>query len=123
MAERDPAAAEREGTATTEPGANGPPAHAEDMPALPQVIEMLRRERADFRNYRRRLEAERAGDRERTRGELVHRLLPVLDELDRAFAHVPPDLAEHPWAEGVALNRHGLQEGLRKIGLERFAIE
>jgi molecular chaperone GrpE len=91
-----------------------------ELPPLPQLLEMLRRERADFQNYRRRLETERAGDRERTRGELVHRLLPVLDELDRALAHTPPALAGDPWAQGVALTRRRLGDALAKIGLEQF---
>jgi molecular chaperone GrpE len=96
---------------------------SEDLPAVPQLIEMLQRERADFQNYRRRLESERAGDRERTRGELVHRLLPVLDELDRALAQTPPDLAGNPWAQGVALTRRSLDDALAKLGVERFGAQ
>jgi molecular chaperone GrpE len=71
-------------------------------------LEQLKRERADFLNYKRRVERERAEDRERTR-----------DDIDRALAHLPEDLRGHPWAAGVSLARDRFLEALRKLGVER----
>jgi len=45
--------------------------------------------------------------------------LPVLDELDRALAQAPPELAGHPWVRGVALVHHRIVEALRELGVER----
>lgn len=87
------------------------------------LLELLRRERADFLNYKRRAERERAEDRERARAEVLQRLLPLLDELDRALAQIPEDLETHPWARGVALSRRRLTEALGELGVERIGVE
>ena len=88
----------------------------------PELLELLRRERADFLNYKRRVELERSADREQTRAAVIDALLPLLDELDRAFDHLPPTLEPHPWIQGVALSRHRLREVLRVWGLERLGV-
>jgi molecular chaperone GrpE len=84
---------------------------------------LLRRERANFLNYKRRIEREQGEDRERERVELLQQLLPLLDDLDRALEHLPPELATHPWAEGVTLAQRRLVEVLRQLGLERVGTE
>jgi molecular chaperone GrpE len=85
-----------------------------------ELLELLRRERASFLNYKRRIEQERAADRERARGEVVLQLLPVLDELERALSQLPPDLEPHPWAQGVHLIHRRLSETLRDLGVKRI---
>jgi molecular chaperone GrpE len=85
-----------------------------------ELVDLLRRERADFVNYKRRIELERTIDRERTHAAVVEKLLPVLDELDRAFEHLPSALAFDPWIQGVALARRQLEESLRDLGIERL---
>lgn len=85
-----------------------------------ELLELLRRERSDFLNYKRRAERERAEARDTATGEVVEKLLPVLDDLDRDLAHVPTDLARHPWAKGVALGRQRLLRALDDLGVERF---
>lgn len=90
------------------------------QPPRPELLELLRRERADFLNYKRRIEVERSMDREQVRAEMADRILPLLDELDRAFDHLPAALEPHPWVQGVALSRRRLEETLRSWGLERI---
>jgi molecular chaperone GrpE len=82
-------------------------------------LEQLQRERADFLNYKRRVERERAEDRERTREETLRQLLPGIDDIDRALNHLPEDLRGHPWAAGVSLARERFLEALRRLGVER----
>src|SRR3954462_15610445 len=89
---------------------------AQPEPAADESLELLRRERADFLNYKRRVERERGEDRERGRLEVIQRLLPLLDDLDRALSQLPPDLETHPWARGVALSRQQLAQALRDLG-------
>jgi molecular chaperone GrpE len=88
----------------------------------PGLLELLRRERADFLAYKRRVELERAADREHARAAVIELLLPLLDELDRAFDHLPPTLEPHAWVQGVALSRRRLEEVLRDWGLERLGV-
>ncbi len=95
---------------------------SESRLAAEELLELLRRERADFLNYKRRVERERVEDRKRALEEVVERLLPLLDELDRALAQVPSDLETHPWAQGVALSRQRLADALRELGVERIGV-
>jgi molecular chaperone GrpE len=88
-----------------------------------QALDLLRRERADFLNYKRRVERERAEDRERIHADMVERLLPLLDELERALLEIPDDLESHPWVQGTALSRHQLTDALQELGLERIGSE
>ncbi len=84
------------------------------------LLEALRRERADFLNYKRRAERERTEDRERARTEVIQRLLPLLDELDRALAQMPEGLMDDPWAKGVVMSRNTLRRFLDDLGVERL---
>ena len=103
----------------TDPGHNGRPATDEAAePTTDELLDQLRRERADFRNYRRRVTEERAMDADRARGRVLEPIFPVLDDLGRAFAEVPPDLKDHPWAKGIAMLRSRLESTLAGLGLE-----
>jgi molecular chaperone GrpE len=96
---------------------------SDDEPSAEGLLDRLRRERADFLNYKRRVERERSEDAERVRAEVVQQLLPVLDELDLALSRRPADLARHPWANGVELSRRTLLDALRELGVERIGEE
>lgn len=96
----------------------GPPeAASETKMGADEAIALLQRERADFLNYRRRVDQERAEDRDRAVAETVQRVLPLLDDLDRALAQRPDDLAGHPWVQGVMLLRSRLRETLSGLGV------
>jgi len=82
-------------------------------------VDRLKRERADFLNYKHRVEGERAADRERERMDLLRELVPAIDDLDRALEHTTPDLVGHPWARGISLARERFLEALRRVGVER----
>jgi molecular chaperone GrpE len=86
-------------------------------------LEQLQRERADFLNYQRRVDRERGEDREKTRQDVLRELLPAIDDLDRALAHLPADLRGHPWAEGVSLARMRFLDALRRLGVEQVGSE
>jgi molecular chaperone GrpE (heat shock protein) len=98
----------------------GPP---DDQLTQEDLLDKLRRERADFLNYKRRVARERSSDAERVRADVVEQLLPVLDELERAFAQSPPELEPHPWVAGVRLIQRTLLETLRDLGFERIGEE
>jgi molecular chaperone GrpE len=91
-------------------------------PTQDELLDLLRQERADFRNYRQRVADEREAESERTRGRVLEPLLPLLDDLDRALAGPPADLTEHPWVQGIALLRAQLREVERRLGLESVGV-
>ena len=106
----------------TDPGGNGQPAPLETPqaaePTTEALLDLLRQERADFRNYQRRVAQERAADTERARGQVLEPLFPLLDDLGRAFAEVPAGLEDDPWARGIAMLRSRLEGTLAGLGLE-----
>jgi molecular chaperone GrpE len=97
---------------------NRPVGEGSPGPTTDEVLDQLRRERADFRNYQRRVTEERAADGDRARSRALEPILPLLDDLARAFAEVPPELEEHPWAKGIAMLRSRLEATLAGLGLE-----
>lgn len=80
-----------------------------------RLEESLVRQRADFENYRRRMERDQAEAGERAQGELIRSLLPVLDNLDTALgllhAEAPPQ-----WSRGLELCQQTFMETLAKAG-------
>lgn len=58
---------------------------------------------AEFANYRKRTEREWSEVRALASAEMLLNILPVLDDLERAFRAVPPTLADQPWVEGFRL--------------------
>ncbi len=75
---------------------------------------------ADFQNYKRRVEAENKETYQNAVGNIVRRYLPIIDDLERALAHRPADLA---WADGVELIYRKLQSILEAEGLTRIEAE
>ena len=79
-----------------------------------EYLEALQRVKAEFDNYRKRVERERTSIGDRAEERLVGELLPVLDACDAAVAH---DL------EGVEAIRSALVDALAKQGLEVMECE
>ena len=78
----------------------------------------LQRMAADFANYRKRNDAERAEFAKFAKADLIVKLLDVLDGYDRALATVPADLRAQPWIEGMWLVERKLRSILDGEGLE-----
>lgn len=80
----------------------------------------LQRTRADFENYRKRMEAEKAFARDSGQSSAVLKLLPVIDNIERAIAHMPPELADNKWAQGVAGLVKNLEKSLESLNVQRI---
>ena len=61
----------------------------EDTKLIDELTADLQRTRADFENYRKQIEAQKENERKATRLATVYKLLPLLDDLDRAIANYP----------------------------------
>ena len=75
------------------------------------------RAQADFINYKRRVEQEREEQKVLSKAGLMLSFLPILDDLERALASVPPELAGNGWVEGVKLIDQKALNGLKAQGL------
>ncbi len=100
----------------------------EDVEALKQALAEAKekaqanlagwqRAQADFINYKRRSEQEMAEVSKFANATLMLSLLPILDDLERAFAAIPPRLANASWVDGVRLIWRKLQTTLEAQGL------
>jgi len=80
----------------------------------------LQRTRADFENYVRRATQEKSTAREAGEASAILKLLPVIDNIERAITYMPEDLKGNTWAEGIASLVKNLDKSLAGLGLERI---
>lgn len=88
-----------------------------------QVAELtadLQRVRADFENYRKRAEADKAATYQHGQAAAIMQLLPVIDNIERAIAYTPVELKENKWAQGVASLVKNLESSLERLNLKRI---
>lgn len=86
-------------------------------PEAQRYLDNWRRAEADFENYKKRIEQERAETAKFAGMPLVLNILPVLDDLDRAFKSVPERVSHSPWTEGIRLIHRKLQAILQAQGV------
>lgn len=80
----------------------------------------LQRTRADFENYRKRVEAEKTAAREAGQAAAILKLLPVIDNIERSIAYMPEELKDNKWAQGVASLIKNLEKALESLNLKRI---
>ena len=85
-----------------------------------EFLDMLQRVRAEFSNYRKRTERDREALAERAVGEFVLRLLPVLDDFDRALAHAGESSDLESFVRGIRLIESKIYDVLKSSGVEPF---
>ena len=125
-----------------ENGGEGAPAgDPAEAPAEPQTLEdaktLLQKEKeeaqrflanwqraeADFANYKRRVEQERADTTRLANAALIINVLPVLDDLERALASLNIELAGLTWFDGIRLIYRKLQLVLESAGVSQIEAE
>lgn len=85
-----------------------------------EYLDGWQRARAEFANYKKRQEADFANLRAISTSSLLSKLIPVLDDFERATKTLAPSLRDMTWIEGVLLIHRKLQlilesEGIRPI--------
>jgi molecular chaperone GrpE len=83
------------------------------------LTEALQHERADAVNLRRRHEEEITALRGRVKASVIHELLPVIDNFERALKHVPADLQGNDYVKGVQAVVKQFEKTLSDMGVER----
>lgn len=98
-----------------------------DAAAMQQQLEELtldlQRTRADFENYRKRVDGEKQLAKENGEKQAVLKLLPVIDTIERAIVHTPEDIAAHPWVQGVGGLIKQLDGALAAMDLKRIVAD
>lgn len=82
----------------------------------------LQRTRADFENYRKRVDEEKVRAKDLGKEQAVSKLLPIIDTIDRATEYFPDELKGNKWAEGVVSLSKNLAKMCGDLGLEKIAI-
>ena len=90
---------------------------AEEKAKAEGYLANWQRAQADFINYKRRSEQEKEEISKFANASLMLNLLPILDDLERAFTSIPPHLARLTWADGIRLIERKLQASLEVQGL------
>lgn len=110
------------GSQTERAGRTGSVLEGEN-PEREDYRELLQRLQADFINFKRRVEQDREQQTTSANRELILRILPVLDDLERALSSVPEEMADSEWVKGTALVERKLRATLEEEGLERIEAE
>jgi molecular chaperone GrpE len=78
------------------------------------------RAQAEFQNYKKRIERDNETMYANMKGDIIKRVLPALDDLERALQNRPSDDA---WASGVELIARKLQGILESEGVKRIEAQ
>lgn len=88
-----------------------------------EYFEGWQRERADFSNYKKRIERDQAALSQTISGNIIKKYLVVLDDMERALKHRPSDGNGALWAEGIELIHRKLLNILDQEGIQRIPAE
>lgn len=80
----------------------------------------LQRTRADFENYRKRGEADKAATYQHGQAAAIMKLLPVVDNIERAVGYLPEELKDNTWAQGVTKLIKNLDKSLESLNVKRI---
>ncbi|MFC2011254.1 nucleotide exchange factor GrpE [Chloroflexota bacterium] len=90
---------------------------AEEKEKEENYLANWQRAQADFENYKRRVQQEKAEISQVANSVLMLNLLPILDDLERALNSIPPELVESSWLEGIKLIERKMKSSLEVQGL------
>ncbi|HSJ86834.1 MAG TPA: nucleotide exchange factor GrpE [Anaerolineales bacterium] len=78
------------------------------------------RSQAEFQNYKKRLERDNELTYVSMKGDIIKKVLPALDDLERALQNRPTN---DPWASGIELIARKLQNVLESEGIKRIEAQ
>ena len=88
---------------------------------IEELTDMVKRQMAEFDNFRKRTEKEKASMSQIGAREVIEKILPVVDNFERGLATVPEEDATNPYAEGLEKIYKQLMTVLDELGVK--AIE
>jgi len=88
-----------------------------------EYFEGWQRERADFLNYKKRVERDQTNLHQVVTANIVKKFLAVLDDMELAVKNRPADATDQNWWNGVELINRKLQGILEAEGIKRIPAE
>ena len=85
---------------------------------IDQLEDRVKRQMAEFDNFRKRSEKEKAAMFETGAKSVIEKILPVVDNFERGLASVPEDKKEDPFVDGMNRTYKQLLTELAGIGVE-----
>lgn len=90
---------------------------------LAAAVRQYDRLQGDFDNFRRRTRAEQAEAKEKDTADTVKEFLPVLDNFDRALAHMAKDAGGTAYVQGFEMLKKQLEKVLEGFGVTEIQAE
>jgi grpE len=85
---------------------------------IEELTNDLIRTRADFENYRKRVESEKEQAKVVAKSAIISKLLPIIDDIELAISYAPEDLKDNPWVKGVNKLSLKLETSLSNLGVK-----
>jgi molecular chaperone GrpE len=83
-----------------------------------EYLDGWQRARAEFANYRKRADREREEAYQNAAVETLRKIIPIIDDFDRAVSNVPPDRADDEIIKGFSLIHRKLASLLETTGIK-----
>ena len=86
-------------------------------------LEGWQRERADFSNYKKRIERDQESAKNSYKADVLKKFIPVLTDLELAYQHRPEDSEAAAWAAGIELIIRKFNSVLENDGLKKIDVK
>ncbi|NLF13954.1 MAG: nucleotide exchange factor GrpE [Anaerolineaceae bacterium] len=86
-----------------------------------EYLDGWQRARAELANARKRFQREQGQAYDSARADILVRLLPIVDDFQRALENVPEEASNDPWLEGIRLIERNFQHVLEQEGVSAIA--
>ena len=80
----------------------------------------LQRLAADFENYKKRVEENRENEKNQLKSHFLVKFVPIIDNFNRAFSHLPEKIKNEEWLEGIKHIQKQFEDILNEEGLEKI---
>jgi molecular chaperone GrpE len=90
---------------------------------LSEMTEMAQRTAAEFQNFKRRNDEERGNLKLYANLHFLQAIFPVMDNFQRAFAHMPENLKDDEWVKGIVTIEKQFITTLTSLGLHEIPCE
>lgn len=80
----------------------------------------LKRVRADFENYRKRVDIEKSQVSEIAKNSTILKILPLIDDIERATANIPKEIESNSWVKGITSMARNLEKNLSELGVQKI---
>ena len=89
---------------------------------LSKLTDVAARAQADLQNAKVRMQKDGEDIRKYASESVIRKLLPIVDNFQRAFSHLPEDLSQNDWIKGVQAIEQDLLRHLSEMGLKKMDV-